>query len=92
MLGILKDKRQYVLCGDFNASRGGEIYKTLSQCMKDNVPLSYDTSIDPERHRIKGLRAMVDGLFTTPVYGVSDVRLHFGVSDHGALEAVVSRE
>jgi|SRR3989344_2689309 len=91
MLGILKDK-QYVLCGDFNAPRGGEIYKTLSQCMKDNVPLSYDTSIDPERHRIKGLRAMVDGLFTTPGYAVSQVAMHFGVSDHGALEAVVSRE
>lgn len=92
MLGILKDKGQYVLCGDFNAPRGDEIYKTLSQCMKDNIPLGYDTSIDPERHRIKGLRSMVDGVFTTPQYRISGVAVHFGLSDHAAFEAVVSRD
>ncbi|MBI2025341.1 endonuclease/exonuclease/phosphatase family protein [Candidatus Kaiserbacteria bacterium] len=92
MLGLLQKEGEYLLCGDFNAPRGGEIYKTLSQKLKDNVPAHYVTSIDPERHRIKGLKSMVDGLFTTSGYVVSDVRLHFGVSDHGALEAVVSRE
>lgn len=92
MLGILKKTGECVLCGDFNAPRGGEIYEILSQVLKDNVPPRYVSSLDPKRHRIKGLRLMVDGLFTTPRYVVSHVAIHFGISDHGALEAVISQK
>ncbi len=91
MLEILKQAGECLVCGDFNAPRGGEIYGTLCEHFKDNVPASYTTSIDPERHRIRGLTAMVDGIFTTPSYTVSTASLHCGISDHCALGAVVSR-
>lgn len=88
---FLQHKGELLLCGDFNAPRGGEIYSEFSRHFRDSVPERYHTSIDPKRHRIKGLRAMVDGIFATPQYAVSQVAMHFGVSDHGALEAAVSR-
>jgi hypothetical protein len=34
---------------------------------------------------------MVDGLFSTPGYLVSDVELHSGVSDHMAITANVAK-
>ncbi len=34
---------------------------------------------------------MVDGLFTTPAYRASDVRLQFGVSDHVAIVATIEK-
>ncbi len=34
---------------------------------------------------------MVDGLFSTPDYAVSEARLHQGVSDHCAITAVVRK-
>jgi endonuclease/exonuclease/phosphatase family metal-dependent hydrolase len=86
-----------VLCGDFNAPRGGEIFQMLADRYKDNIPEKYKTSIDVNLHRAgkfpseKMDEKMVDGLFTTPGYVVSDVELHAGVSDHMAITATISR-
>ncbi len=83
--------RPLVLCGDFNAPRGKEIFSRLSASFIDHVPASYDSSIDPVLHRAPNLRLMVDGMFSTPNYDVSAVTLHQGVSDHRAITALVSR-
>ena len=91
LLGILKLREEFVLTGDFNAPRGGEIFSMLANTYKDNVPASYTTSIDGTLHRAGPLNLMVDGLFSTPQYSVSNVEMVCGLSDHCALVAEVSR-
>ena len=96
LLVLLKDIPQFVFCGDFNAPRGGEIFGMLAARYKDNVPPQYKTSIDASLHRAGKTRPeeladkMVDGIFSTSTYVVSDVEMVCGVSDHCALVANVS--
>ncbi len=92
MLEILDQKRPFVLCGDFNAPRGREAFAKLSSLYKDNIPRDYDSSIDPILHRAKDLRVMIDGIFSTPEYEISDVRLLPGISDHCAVTATVRKK
>jgi endonuclease/exonuclease/phosphatase family metal-dependent hydrolase len=87
----LTSGRSLVVCGDFNAPRGREIFTRLAGAWRDNVPPIYDSSIDPVLHRVPDLRLMVDGVFSTPDYDVSAVTLHQGISDHRAITALVSR-
>jgi endonuclease/exonuclease/phosphatase family metal-dependent hydrolase len=91
LLALLAKTPELILCGDFNAPRGGEIFKMLADKYKDNIPPEYDSSLDTELHRIgKIKKLMVDGLFTTSAYIVSDVKLSEGVSDHKAVTAIIS--
>lgn len=90
LLQVLESKEEFVLCGDFNAPRGGEIFGMLAQKYKDNIPAHYTTSIDGTLHRNGPVPFMVDGFFSTPQYRVSDVQLIPGVSDHYAIIAHVS--
>ncbi len=92
MLAIAKQQGELVLCGDFNAPRGGETFSRIAKEYKDNIPLEYKTSIDQNLHKVKGLQYMVDGLFTTPNYLANDVKLVDGVSDHMAIVATISRK
>lgn len=90
MLQALSTLPDFVLCGDFNAPRGGEIFSAISARYTDNIPTQYTSSLDPELHRTKGsIERMVDGLFTTPHYAVKDVSLRRGVSDHCAVVATI---
>lgn len=88
---------EVILCGDFNAPRGGEIFSLLAEKYADNIPSEYESSIDIHLHRAGHLaseqmdKKMVDGLFTTPAYGVSNVKLVSGVSDHMAIVADITR-
>lgn len=96
LINIVNSLGECVLSGDFNAPRGlpgqrGEIFAMLSQKFKDNIPLQYTTSLDGVFHRAGYLNLMVDGLFSTPGYEVSDVRLVDGVSDHMAIVATISK-
>ena len=97
LLNILDSIGEFVLTGDFNAPRGGEIFEELAAHYKDNVPARYTGSLDLSLHRAgkkEGARLshlMVDGLFSTPGYIVSDVELVSGVSDHMAIVATVSK-
>lgn len=97
MIEILDGLGEFVLCGDFNAPRGGEIFSMIAKKYKDNIPLTYKTSIDVNLHRAGKIASekmdekMVDGLFSTPQYVVSDVELHSGVSDHLAVVATIAR-
>lgn len=97
LLSTLSRHREFILCGDFNAPRGGEIFAMLAQKYKDNIPSKYRTSIDVDLHRAGKIASkkmdekMVDGLFSTPGYVVSDVELHAGVSDHMAITASIAK-
>lgn len=97
LLKSLSDEGEFVLCGDFNAPRGGEIFAELASRYTDNIPPQYPTSIDVTLHKRGRERPhefadkMVDGLFTTPGYRARDVELHFGISDHAAVTALIER-
>ncbi len=81
---------EFVLCGDMNAPRGNETFSRIAQKYTDNIPPEYKTSIDQNLHRVKGIQLMVDGLFTTPKYTATNVRLVDGVSDHMAIVSEIS--
>src|SRR3989344_4398648 len=97
LLKILESVGEFVFPGDFNAPRGGEIFCMLAEKYKDNVPSHYKTSLDILLHWAGKTRPreledkMVDGIFSTPGYRVSNVEMISGVSDHCALIADVSR-
>jgi endonuclease/exonuclease/phosphatase family metal-dependent hydrolase len=91
LLEILDPLEEFVLCGDFNFPRGGDLFDVMAVRFKDNIPTRYLTSIDPILHRSGALELMVDGVFSTPGYSVSDVELHTGISDHCAITFNVSR-
>lgn len=78
---------EMVLCGDFNISRGNELYAALTQRYKDNIPQQIVTTVDPKLHYANrekegALQTVVDYVFSTPKYIVSEVRVVSGVSDH----------
>ena len=82
-----------VFAGDLNAPRGREIFDEIAKRFKDNIPPEYETSLDQDLHRapeeVKHL--MVDGLFSTPEYSVTNASLNFGVSDHAAIVADIAK-
>ena len=80
-----------ILTGDFNAPRGGPIFAALAARWRDNIPALAKTSIDPDLHRAGALQLMVDGLFTSPEFTASDVRLVPGLSDHQGVSAMIAR-
>ena len=91
LLSVLESLQDFVLVGDFNTPRGGDMFAELANRYKDNVPREFTSSLDPTLHRAAPLERMVDGIFTTPCYVVSDVEMISGISDHRALVANISR-
>ena len=94
-------EKPHVLCGDFNIPRGfNPLYEELTKVYTDMIPKEYSSSLDQNLHRLgktQNLNApifdiyMVDYLFSKPEYTVSNVRLQFGVSDHAAIVATISK-
>jgi endonuclease/exonuclease/phosphatase family metal-dependent hydrolase len=88
-----------VLCGDFNAPRGLPTFAKLAAAFSDAIPAHYTTSLDLTLHRVRHnpveaarvATYMVDGLFHTPDYRVSEVTFTGGISDHMALTAMLDR-
>lgn len=94
--GLLKSLERFddrlVLCGDFNAPRGREIFSKLAKKYKDNIPPEVITTIDNNLHYAKAnINFVVDGLFSSKDYEVSDVRVVDGISDHMAIVAKVTQ-
>ncbi len=86
LLEKLEPVNPNVLCGDFNAPRGGEIFSKIAESFTDNIPKDVKTTLDPAIHRA-GSRLpdlVVDGLFTRG-YTAQNVRVISGVSDHCAI-------
>lgn len=92
LLYILKDLKSFTLLGDFNAPRGGAVFSELSKYYQDNIPEEINSTIDGALHRAGQLNLVVDGIFTTSDYHISNVKIHTGVSDHCALIANVQRQ
>jgi endonuclease/exonuclease/phosphatase family metal-dependent hydrolase len=91
MWQILATLPPYVLSGDLNAPRGRAIFDEIATRLHDNIPPEVTTSIDGNLHKAGKLELMVDGLFSTPEYQLTKVRVESNVSDHKALVAEVSR-
>lgn len=89
LLAACADYDDLILCGDFNAPRGGEIFARIADVYRDNIPGDITTTIDPDLHRAGDLQLVVDGLFTTKHYDVTDVKVVGGLSDHKAIIAEV---
>jgi endonuclease/exonuclease/phosphatase family metal-dependent hydrolase len=95
------DSKPHLLCGDFNIPRHqNSLYDSLVGQYKDNIPPHYTSSLDKTFHRLGQnpekdfmfTSLMVDYVFTKPPYKASDVRLEFGLSDHAAIVATISKE
>lgn len=86
-----------VFAGDLNTNRSGEIYESLFRgdtsfhdCVPDSIVNTIDWSVRGEN----GPNLVVDCIATwssKETCKVTDVEAHFGVSDHAALSATVSR-
>ena len=85
------DDSPLVLTGDFNAPRGGPIFDVLAARWRDCIPQHVTSSLDPAIHRVGHLQLMVDGLFSTPHYDITEVALHTGLSDHQAVSATITK-
>jgi exonuclease III len=97
---ILDKMPELLLCGDFNVPRGyNHIYDQLTARYKDNIPKEIETTLDISKHRVgkdpvEGPRIakyVVDYIFSTPEYKVSEVRVIYGISDHAAIAAKVTK-
>lgn len=81
-----------VLCGDFNAPRGRESFTWFSDRLIDHLPADVATTIDGNLHYAGDIQVVVDTIFSTQQYAVSQVRVVSGVSDHMAVTGHVSRK
>lgn len=102
LLEYLRHLPPHILCGDFNMPRGyNSNYDGFTKTYTDTIPLIYTSSLDRTLHRA-GARTdlnapifdiyMVDYIFSLSPYIVTDVRLEFGVSDHAAVIANISKQ
>lgn len=83
---------QFVLCGDFNSPRGGEIYHRLTKWLTDHLPPEIKTTIDKNWHRAGDLQFVVDYIFSTQSYRVENVQVNDGVSDHMAVSGTIIKQ
>jgi endonuclease/exonuclease/phosphatase family metal-dependent hydrolase len=83
----------FVLCGDFNAPRGREMFSRFEQELRltDQLPAGITTTIDPKHHRAGALQLVVDTIFTTHDYEAQGVEVLEGLSDHKGILATVRR-
>ena len=90
---VLSEAPHYVLCGDFNAPRGREMFSMFKGGLNliDHLPADVTTTIDARYHRAGALELAVDTIFTTSDYHVHDVQVLDGVSDHKGILATVER-
>lgn len=86
-----KVRNGIVLCGDFNAPRGGPIWEKLSLRFRDNIPSQVITTLDQEYHRASPIFYVVDGMFTSAHYEARDVEVVGGISDHMLIAGNVVR-
>ena len=92
-LSQLLDKLQPdILCGDFNAPRGQEIWSAISGRLIDNIPAEAKTTLDSKLHYANGVELVVDGFFTSPTSKimVKSLKLIDKASDHLAVSAIIS--
>lgn len=91
---IMGNQGSCVMAGDFNTPRDAEAYEIfLARSMgTDCVPRTITNSVDWKMRGKEGPDVLVDYFFTRESYYVQDVQIHFGISDHAALSATVSKK
>ncbi len=97
LLAYLARYPSLVLAGDLNLQRRGRNYERIVARYIDCIPKQYRTSIDVALHRAGKepraqkafARTLVDYIFCTHHYQVSNVRQKCGLSDHCAFIADV---
>lgn len=81
----LKQFSSFIVAGDFNAPRGGEVYKLLSQGLTNHLSTDVISTIDSKLHYAGVLNIVVDHVFSTPdIFSVKSWVVD-GVSDHKAV-------
>ncbi len=85
MLEFLKTKKEFILCGDFNAPRGKDIHTKLVSLYKASLPPEVTSTLDPKLHHAAPLEFVVDEVFSTPQFTLKTVKVVEGVSDHKAI-------
>lgn len=90
---VLAGYADYVLCGDFNAPRGREMYGKFTGDLGliDHLPIAVTSTIDGRLHRAGALELVVDTIFSTPGYRVTQTRILDGISDHKGILARIER-
>ena len=78
-----------VFTADLNNPRGEFFYDTLAHELVDHVPHSLTSSIDPNLHRAKDLKLVVDTIMTSPDVSAQSFEVIEGVSDHKAFLAML---
>ena len=93
MQKVLARYPDYVLCGDFNAPRGRDMFTLFTDKLGliDHLPPHVTSTIDGNFHRAGDLDLAVDTVFASPHYQVSEVQVIDGVSDHKAIVAKIDR-
>ncbi|MEI6690153.1 MAG: endonuclease/exonuclease/phosphatase family protein [bacterium] len=91
LLSILKKYSSLVLSGDFNAPRGSLVQTELASRYQYHIPRIINTTIDNSLHRAAPLFLVVDHLFATPDYKITNVRVESGYSDHCAIFASITK-
>jgi endonuclease/exonuclease/phosphatase family metal-dependent hydrolase len=99
-LNYVRTLGPHVMCGDFNIPRHhNRLYDDLMKLYLDTVPAQYTSSVDKTIHKRGDDPSkahifsdyMVDYIFTQPPFEASNVRLEFGLSDHAAVVAEISK-
>lgn len=88
---IVEKKNEVILCGDFNAPRGRELFSKFTEILHDNLPADVTTTLDETLHYAGKLDLVVDTIFTSPQYRAEKVHTIAGVSDHMAVAGEISR-
>ena len=90
---VLSAYPDYVLCGDFNSPRGREMFGMFVDQLKviDHLPAGVTSTLDPLFHRVGTLELVVDTIFSTPQYRVTQTRVLDGISDHKGILARIER-
>jgi len=100
LLKQLAVEAPHCICGDFNMPRGyNNLYEKVITSYTDTVPAHYASSLDKNIHRLGNVtidepifeKYLVDYIFSQAPYQVSDVQLHFDVSDHAAISSYLTK-
>jgi len=89
---IIRFYPELVLCGDFNAPRGKELFSHFSDILEDRLPKNVTTTIDKDLHYAGDLHLVVDAIFSTPNLQVTNVQTISGVSDHMGVVGEVEKD
>lgn len=91
LVATMQHEQDWILCGDFNAPRGGATFSLFTERFTDWLPPSVESTLDPTLHYAGTLDLVVDTIFTTSHYAVTECAVHCGLSDHCGISAKILR-